>query len=51
MAETRRKYKLRVNHYEKALYTIENSVDEFHLNHKGAIRFTENLANAFDEKD
>lgn len=41
------RYKLPVNHYEDALYTFENSIDDFHLNHKGAIRFTENMADAF----
>lgn len=39
--------KLRVNHYEDALYTDETSVDEFHLNHTGAIIFTQNVADAF----
>jgi hypothetical protein len=45
------KYKLKVNHYEDALYTEETSVDKFHLNHAGALRFTENFAAAFNERE
>jgi lysophospholipase L1-like esterase len=44
------KHKLRVNHFEQELYTDETSADEFHLNHQGAKRFTQNMAKAFNEK-
>ena len=43
------KHKLRVNHSDHDLYTIENSYDQFHLNHKGAMRFTENMAAVFSQ--
>lgn len=43
------KYKLPVNHFEDALYVNETSVDDFHLNHRGALKFTENMAAAFSQ--
>lgn len=39
--------RLHVDHAAEALYTVENSADIFHLNHRGAIRFTEHIAAAF----
>lgn len=43
-----RKYKLTVTHYDDSLYQINTSFDDFHLNDKGATKFTELLAEAFD---
>lgn len=44
------KYKFRAEHFDKSLYTDETSIDDFHLNHKGAMIFTENLADEFKER-
>lgn len=41
------KYKLKVAHYEESLFKVNTSLDEFHLNQKGAKRFTELMAEAF----
>lgn len=41
------KYKLKAAHYEESLYKINTSIDDFHLNQKGAMRFTELMAEAF----
>ncbi len=43
-----KKYKLSVAHYEDGLYRDDTSVDDFHLNHKGAIQFTKNMAETFN---
>ncbi len=41
------KYKLNVAHYEESLFKLNTSIDEFHLNQKGRMRFTELMAEAF----
>lgn len=46
-----KKYKLSVAHDEAALYQDDTSVDDFHLNHKGAMRFTENMAAASNQQE
>jgi len=47
--ELEAKYKLTVNHYEQRLYEEETSINDFHLNRAGAVIFTENMAQAFNE--
>lgn len=46
-----KKYKLRVAHDEEGLYQDDTSVDDFHLNHKGAKRFTESMAEGFNKQE
>lgn len=45
-----KKYKLRVAHDAEELYQDETSIDDFHLNHKGAMRFTKNMAETFNQQ-
>lgn len=42
------KYKLRAAHYDESLYQIDTSFDNSHLNYKGAKKFTELMAEAFN---
>lgn len=44
------KNKLSVRHYDESLYQIDNSIDLNHLNYKGAKKFTELMARAFDNQ-
>lgn len=41
------RYRLDVAHYDETLYQIDTSNDNYHLNHKGALHFTELMAEAF----
>lgn len=42
-----KKYKLSVKHYSQLFYQDETSIDDVHLNHKGAMLFTKDMAEAF----
>lgn len=42
--------KLAVRHYDESVYQIDTSYDAAHLNYKGAKKFTELLAEAFDNQ-
>lgn len=44
------KYKFRAAHFDESLYTEETSIDDFHLSHKGAMIFSEKLADEFKER-
>jgi hypothetical protein len=41
------RHRLRIDHAASSLYTAENSIDLFHLNHRGAVPFTEAVAAVF----
>lgn len=46
-----KKYKLGAAHAEESLYNEETSMDEFHLNYKGAMRFTKTMAEALNNHE
>jgi hypothetical protein len=44
------KYKFGVPHYDESLFVPDTSFDYIHLNHKGALRFTELMAETFNNR-
>ena len=45
------KYKLKAAHYDESLYQTDTSIDSGHLNYKGAKKFTELAAEAFNHQN
>jgi|GEM_PF-3428802 len=44
-----KKYKVSVAHFDEMFYRDETSIDDSHLNHKGAMQFTKYMAEAFNK--